>query len=167
MGWRRREGGGAVAGAASRLRFAPSSNHLLVSSWDSVRFLLLLIPSRDLGWLRRLGLDGLGAWGCFWLGPVRRRNLGGFWIVCELPVLSCLISWKCEIGGGRRGLISVFFASHFGGICSVGAEAVRRRRVRAPDGGEIGGGASRLLLPGWGRGAHRWLRWIHNQVTFL
>ncbi|BAF13249.1 Os03g0758700 [Oryza sativa Japonica Group] len=35
MGWRRREGGGAVAGAASRLRFAPSSNHLLVSSWDS------------------------------------------------------------------------------------------------------------------------------------
>uniref|UniRef100_A0A0E0KJ89 Anaphase-promoting complex subunit 4 WD40 domain-containing protein n=1 Tax=Oryza punctata TaxID=4537 RepID=A0A0E0KJ89_ORYPU len=35
MGWRRREGGGAVAGAASRLRFAPFSNHLLVSSWDS------------------------------------------------------------------------------------------------------------------------------------
>uniref|UniRef100_A0A0D9VZ91 Uncharacterized protein n=1 Tax=Leersia perrieri TaxID=77586 RepID=A0A0D9VZ91_9ORYZ len=35
MGWRRRECGGPVAGAASRLRFAPSSNNLLVSSWDS------------------------------------------------------------------------------------------------------------------------------------
>ncbi|XP_006650621.2 mitotic checkpoint protein BUB3.3 [Oryza brachyantha] len=35
MGWRRRAGGGPVAGAASRLRFAPSSNNLIVSSWDS------------------------------------------------------------------------------------------------------------------------------------
>ncbi|KAF0915488.1 hypothetical protein E2562_036532 [Oryza meyeriana var. granulata] len=35
MGWRRQAGSGPVAGAATRLRFAPSSNKLIVSSWDS------------------------------------------------------------------------------------------------------------------------------------
>jgi hypothetical protein len=36
---RRTLAGGATAGAASRVRFAPTSNNLLVSSWDSVRAL--------------------------------------------------------------------------------------------------------------------------------
>ena len=36
---RRSLAGGATAGAASRVRFAPTSNNLLVSSWDSVRAL--------------------------------------------------------------------------------------------------------------------------------
>ncbi|KAG8098240.1 hypothetical protein GUJ93_ZPchr0013g36173 [Zizania palustris] len=35
MGRRREASGGPVAGAASRLRFAPSSDNLIVSSWDS------------------------------------------------------------------------------------------------------------------------------------